>query len=78
MRQCPKCKTINPPVRSFDHSHSGEQCKQIIGIKKNIFGFTTKLTCDSYNDFDCDDDWIYFRRQNEITKELPKRFGFQY
>lgn len=77
MRQCPKCKTINPPTKSFSNTHDGSVCKHIIGAKLILFGlFKVNIYCNSINDFDVDDDWIYFRRVNKITKDLPKRVGF--
>lgn len=59
MKQCPKCKTINPPTKEFANTHFGSVCKQIIGTKK-LFGlFTINKYCNSINDMDEDDDWIY-------------------
>ncbi len=62
IKQCPKCKTINPPVKEFSNTHIGSQCKHIIGIRKLLFGLLIlPKFCNSINDMDEDDDWIYIK-----------------
>lgn len=58
-RICPKCKAVNPKVKQFSHTHDGSRCKNVIG-KWYLFGFIPiNKYCNSINDFDLDDDWIY-------------------
>ena len=57
-RICPNCNAINPPIERFNHMHFGSQCKNIVGFKKVLF-WTKPIYCDSVNELDEDDDWIY-------------------
>lgn len=62
-RICPECGAINPKTEIYvGHSSTSEQCKNIIGTKRNFFGFIKNKKCNAIN-WDCDlfetDLWIY-------------------
>ena len=70
---CPKCGTYNPPIKTFCHSHYGEQCKSILGVKRIFFGlFTKNIYCNFIGLMDEDDDWHYCHKDSEGRIILDK------
>ena len=73
MRQCPKCKSINPSVRVECYTHFAVQCKHIIGQKHGLSKFFEKYAyCNSINEFDTDDKWIYIKDVDGKKNKRPE------
>lgn len=69
--QCPKCKTINPPMECYHGDHYIEQCRQIVG-QRQFLGLTFNVYCNHFLGFDTVDDFIKLSDDTVTgTKILP-------
>lgn len=80
---CPKCGKLNPPIKAEMSSHYTEECKNIIGYKKRLFGGNEPIYCNFFGAFDEDDDWhhVHLNEKNEVVldqeSELYSIYGLK-